>query len=138
MAEPVVTPPEIPVKRLKKKSTLAARQARYGATATLYTVVVLAVLAAINWLGYRYDRTVDTTSNKRFTLSQETKKVVGDLKQNATIVYFDKSSNFEQAKGILDRYKELSPKIKIEYVDYQKQPTLARAYGLQDAGTAYV
>jgi ABC-type uncharacterized transport system involved in gliding motility auxiliary subunit len=124
------------VKRMK--NSLAARQARYGATATLYTLVVLAILALINWLGYRYNKTFDTTSNKQFTLSQETKKIVKNLKTDATIVYFDKSSNFDQAKGILDRYKNLSPKIKVDYIDYQKQPTLARAYGLRYPGTAYV
>jgi ABC-type uncharacterized transport system involved in gliding motility auxiliary subunit len=120
------------------KDPLAAKQAKYGATATLYTLVVLVILVLINWLGYRYNKSIDTTSNKRFTLSQETQKVIKNLKTNATIYYFDKASNFEQAKGILDRYKNLSPKIKIEYIDYQKEPTLARAFGLRYPGTAYV
>ena len=43
-----------------------------------------------------------------------------------------------QAEGMLDRYKNLSPKIHVQYIDYQKQPTVARAYGLRFAGTAYV
>src|SRR5579883_1406822 len=84
------------------KDPLAAKQAKYGATATLYTLVVLVILVLINWLGYRYNKSIDTTSNKRFTLSQETQKVIKNLKTNATIYYFDKASNFEQAKGILD------------------------------------
>jgi ABC-type uncharacterized transport system involved in gliding motility auxiliary subunit len=121
-----------------RKNPLSARQARYGATATLYTVVVIAALVLINWLGNRYNKTYDTTSNKRFTLSQETQKLVKNLKQNATITYIDKASGFAQAKGILDRYANLSPKIHIQYVDYQKQPTMARSYGLRYAGTAYV
>ncbi len=121
-----------------RKNTLSARQARYGATASLYTIVVIAALVLINWLGNRYNKTYDTTSNKRFTLSQETQKVIKGLKQNATITYIDKASGFAQAKGILDRYANLSPKIHIQYIDYQKQPTVARSYGLRYAGTAYV
>ncbi|MBV9670054.1 MAG: GldG family protein [Acidobacteriales bacterium] len=121
-----------------REATVAARQARYGATAGLYTIVVIAVLVLINWLGNRYNKTIDTTSNKRFTLSQETQKVVKGLKQDATITYIDKASNFQQAKGMLDRYANLSPKIHLQYIDYQKQPTVARAYGLRYAGTAYV
>ncbi len=117
---------------------ISARQARFGATAGLYTIVVVAVLVLINWLGLTYNKTYDTTSNKRFTLSQETSKVVHNLKQDATITYFDKASGFDQAKGILDRYRNLSPKIHLEYVDYQKQPTLAKSYGLRFPGTAYV
>jgi ABC-type uncharacterized transport system involved in gliding motility auxiliary subunit len=125
-------------KRRATRDTAAARQARYGATATLYTIVVIAILVLVNWLGNRYNKSFDTTSNKRFTLSQETQKLVHNLKGDATITYIDKASNFSQARGILDRYKNLSPKIHLQYVDYQKQPTVARAYGLRYAGTAFV
>ncbi len=121
-----------------RQTTLAARQARYGATSILYTIVVIAILVLVNWLGNRYNKPFDTTSNKRFTLSQETQKVVKGLKQDATITYIDKASSFEQARGILDRYKNLSSKIHVQYIDYQKQPTVARAYGLRFPGTAYV
>ncbi|HEX4165849.1 MAG TPA: GldG family protein [Bryobacteraceae bacterium] len=121
-----------------RKQTVAARQARFGATASLYTIIVIAALVLINWLGNRYNKSFDTTSNKRFTLSQETQKLVKGLKQDATITYIDKASGFAQAKGMLDRYANLSPKVHIQYIDYQKQPTVARAYGLRYAGTAYV
>ena len=123
---------------IDRKTTVAARQARFGATASLYTIVVIAALVLINWLGNRYNKTYDTTSNKRFTLSQETQKLVKGLKQDATITYIDKASGFAQAKGMLDRYANLSPKIHVQYIDYQKQPTVARAYGLRFPGTAYV
>lgn len=119
-------------------NTVAARQARYGATATLYTIVVVAILVLLNWLGNRYNKSYDTTSNKRFTLSQETQRLVKNLKGDATITYIDKASNFGQSRGMLDRYKNLSPKIRVQYIDYQKQPTVARAYGLRYAGTAFV
>jgi len=130
----------IPAKPARPAPTIAARQARYGATASLYTIVVIAILILINWLAQmpRFNKTFDTTSNKRFTLSQETQKLVKGLKTDATITYIDRSSNFEQAKGILDRYKNLSPKIHIQYIDVEKQPTVARAYGLRFPGTAYV
>jgi ABC-type uncharacterized transport system involved in gliding motility auxiliary subunit len=122
----------------ERKNTTAAQQARFGATAVLYTIVVLAVLVLVNWLANRYNKTYDTTSNKRFTLSQETQKLAQNLKSDATITYIDKSSGFETARGMLDRYRNLSPKIHVQYVDYQKQPTVARSYGLRFPGTAFV
>lgn len=121
-----------------EKDTVASRQAKYGATAGLYTIIVIAVLVTANWLGNRYNKSFDTTSNKRFTLSQETKKMVANLKSDANITYIDKASGFESARAMLDRYKNLSPKIHIQYIDYQKQPTVARSYGLRFPGTAYV
>jgi ABC-type uncharacterized transport system involved in gliding motility auxiliary subunit len=112
---------------------------RFDWTYTLvYTLVVLAILVVVNWLANRYNKSFDTTSNKRFTLSQETQKLVHNLKEDATITYIDKKSNFPQAQGILDRYKNLSPRIHVQYIDYLKQPTVARAYGLRYAGTAFV
>jgi len=118
--------------------SVAAQQARFGATAGLYTIMVIAILAAVNYLGVRFNKPVDLTSNKRYTLSQETQKIVGNLKQDAKITYFDSAKNFDQAKGILDRYKNLSGKIHIEYVDLRSQPMRAREYGVRYQGTAFV
>ncbi|MGC2658354.1 MAG: GldG family protein, partial [Bryobacteraceae bacterium] len=124
--------------RVPRKSTVAGQQARFGATAGLYTIIVLAALVMVNWLANRYNKTYDTTSNKRYTLSNETKKVVDGLKGDATITYFDRTSGFDSAKGMLDRYKNLSPKIHVNYVDFTKNPAEARAYGVRFPGTAYV
>jgi ABC-type uncharacterized transport system involved in gliding motility auxiliary subunit len=126
------------VEKQKPKHSLSARQARYGATASLYTIIVIAALVMVNWLANRYNKTIDTTSNKQYTLSQQTQRVVKGLKQDATIVYFDKPDGFNQAKPMLERYANLSPKVHIRYVDLRKEPTLARAYGVRYPGTAYV
>ncbi len=121
-----------------RKDTLAARQARYGATALLYTIVVIAVLVLVNWLGNRYNKSYDTTANKQFTLSDQTKKIVNGLKSDATITYFDTKRGFERAKPLLDRYGNLSRKVHVQYVDYLRNPAEAGAFGVRTAGTAFV
>jgi ABC-type uncharacterized transport system involved in gliding motility auxiliary subunit len=117
---------------------LKGTKARFGATAGLYTIIVIAALVMVNWLANRYNKTFDTTANKRYTLSEETKKVVDGLKSDVTITYFDKASGFDTAKATLDRYRNLSPKVHVVYVDYQKKPTEAKSYGLRFPGTAYI
>jgi ABC-type uncharacterized transport system involved in gliding motility auxiliary subunit len=114
------------------------RQAKYGATAGLYVIVVIAILVAINWLANRYNKSYDATANKRYTLSEQTKKIVNELKSDATITYIDRASQFDQAKSLLERYANLSPKIHIHYIDYMKNPTVARSYNLKYPGTAFV
>ena len=47
---------------------LKSRQTKYGAYAGVYIVVILAVLAAINFLANRYDKSYDSTANKQFSL----------------------------------------------------------------------
>jgi ABC-type uncharacterized transport system involved in gliding motility auxiliary subunit len=108
---------------------LKARQTRYTAYVAVYLVVIIAVLAAVNFLANRYDKSYDSTANKQFSLSDQTIKVVKGLKNDIHITYFDESTRFPQARDLLDRYANLSPKVKVEYIDPVKKPQQARAAG---------
>jgi ABC-type uncharacterized transport system involved in gliding motility auxiliary subunit len=117
---------------------MQARQTKYAAYATVYILVILAVLVVANFLANRYNKSFDATANKRYSLSDQTKKVVGDLKQDVTIRYFDRSTGMQGAKDLLDRYAILSPKLHIEYVDLLKNPTVARAASVTREGEAII
>src|SRR5690349_11224743 len=108
---------------------MKTRQTKYATYATVYILVILMVLAAINFLANRYDKTYDATANKQFSLSDQTVKVVKNLKNDVHITYFDQASRFPTARDTLDRYESLSPKVKVEYVDPEKKPQLAKAAG---------
>ena len=47
---------------------MKARQTKYAAYATIYILVILAVLVVANFLANRYNKSYDATANKRFTL----------------------------------------------------------------------
>src|SRR5215831_14813700 len=83
----------------------------------VYTIIVLAILAVINFLANRYNKSYDATANKRFTLSDQTAKVAQNLKQDVTITYWDHPDGFDRARDLFSRYKNLSPKIDAEYLD---------------------
>ncbi len=117
---------------------IKARQTKYGAYVFIYVVVILAVIFAANWLAKDHNKTVDVTANKRFTLSDQTKKVVGDLKKPVTIYYFDKSDSYERARDMLDRYRNLSSQVKVDYVDPDKKPDVARVEGMHNFGDIVV
>ena len=117
---------------------LKARQTKYGAYAAVYVLVVIAIVVVANMLADRYNKSYDTTSNKRYSLSDQTKKIVTGLKQDASITYFNQSTRFQDGKDLLDEYANLSPKIRIVYVDPDKNPQAARAAGIRDFGTAVV
>jgi len=117
---------------------LKARQTKYVAYVSIYIVVIVAVASVANVLANRYNKTYDTTANKRYTLSDQTAKIAKGLKQDATITYYDSSTRFDQAKDLLDRYANLSTKIHVVYVDPDKTPLLARDAGITNYGTAIV
>jgi ABC-type uncharacterized transport system involved in gliding motility auxiliary subunit len=117
---------------------LKARQTKYAAYATTYIIIILAVLVVANFLANRYNKTFDATSNKRYSLSDQTKKIAQGLKKDITIQYFDKPSGMQAGKDLLDRYALLSSKIHVEYIDYLKKPQLARAANISREGEAVV
>ncbi len=117
---------------------LQARQTKYTAYATVYILVVIAALAIVNVLANRHDKSFDATANKRYSLSEQTAKVVKGLKQDATIAYFDQASRFLHAHDLLDQYTNLSSRVHIEYVDPDKKPQEAREAGIKNYGTAIV
>jgi ABC-type uncharacterized transport system involved in gliding motility auxiliary subunit len=110
-------------------SFLKSRQTRYTAYAGTYILVILLVLGAINFLANRYDKSYDSTSNKQFSLSDQTIKVVGNLKSDVKLTYFDEATRFPQARDLLDRYTALSPKLKVEFIDPVKKPQQAKSAG---------
>jgi len=107
------------------------RQTKYTAYAGVYIIVILAVLAAVNFLANRYDKSYDSTSNKQFSLADQTIKVVKGLNRDIHITYFDESQRFQQGRDLLDRYAALSPKIHLDFVDPVKKPQQAKAAGFR-------
>lgn len=117
---------------------MKARQTKYAAYATLYIIIVAAVLVVANVLANRYNKSYDATSNKRFSLSDQTLKILHDLKTDVNVTYFDKPSGFPAAKDLLDRYSNASTKVHVKYVDIYKNPTVARMAGVTKEGAAIV
>jgi ABC-type uncharacterized transport system involved in gliding motility auxiliary subunit len=117
---------------------IKARQAKYAAYAFTYILVILAVVVVANVLADRYNKSFDSTSNKRYSLSDQTAKIVKGLKQDATITYFNQSTRFRDGKDLLDQYSNLSHKLQVKYVDPDKEPQLAREAGIRNLGSAVV
>src|SRR5215831_8583951 len=117
---------------------LKARQTKFAGYIAVYVVIILTAVVVVNVLADRYNKSYDGTANKRYSLSDQTKKIVQGLNQDATIRYFNQSTRFVEGKDLLDQYGNLSSKIHIEYVDPDKNPEIARAAGVKSLGTAFV
>src|SRR5262249_37184638 len=117
---------------------LHARQTKYLFYVSAYLLVFLTILVVANVLADRYNKSYDSTSNRRYSLSPQTIKIVKGLKQSATITHFDQTTKFEQARDQLEQYASLSPKVQVQYVDPDKKPELARGAGVREYGTTIV
>lgn len=117
---------------------LKTRQTKYTAYITVYILIVIGVLGLANWLAQRHNKSFDATANKRYSLSDQTIKVVSGLKQDVKINYFDRTSEFTRAKDLLDRYDNLSSKLQVNYIDPDKKPQLAKVAGIRNYGTIQI
>ena len=109
------------------------RSSQQGTNTTILAVGVVAILVIVNFVGFRHHKRFDLTTEKLFTLSDQTKQIVGGLQQDVTIVRFDKSPN-----AVLDdqmaEYTSLSRRLKFQNIDPQQKPEIAEQYGATRMG----
>jgi ABC-type uncharacterized transport system involved in gliding motility auxiliary subunit len=113
------------------------RSAQQGTNTTILSVAVIAILVIINFVGYRHHKRFDLTTEKLYTLSEQSRNIVSGLKQDVTVVRFDKgpSAGFDD---LMAEYKGLSPHFKSETVDPQQKPEVAQDYGATHLGDVFV
>ncbi|HEY7513469.1 MAG TPA: GldG family protein, partial [Vicinamibacteria bacterium] len=105
---------------------LGRRQVKYGGNTLVVVLVVLGILGALNYLAARNSKKWDLTKNQRYSLSDQTKKVVSGLKDEVKITYFQRGRDMSRGQDRLKEYQDLSGKLKVEYVDPVVSPAKAQ------------
>jgi ABC-type uncharacterized transport system involved in gliding motility auxiliary subunit len=113
------------------------RSSQLGTNTTILLLAVGAVLVILNFLGFQHHKRFDLTSEKLFTLSDQTRKIVGGLKNDVTIARFSKTPD-QQFNDLMTEYRGLSSHLKSEIVDPQEKPDVAKQYGAQHMGDVVV
>ena len=105
----------------------------FGGNTLAFVVIILGILALINFLSTRRFVRTDITEDKRYTISEATKDVLGALDDIVTITVYFSTSPAEVAqvgrnvRDMLDEYKAFSKNLQIDFVnpanfdDAQKQ-----------------
>jgi ABC-type uncharacterized transport system involved in gliding motility auxiliary subunit len=118
--------------------SFAGRHARFGTLAIASILVVLAILVAINYLAERRNKRWDLTEVKQFSLSDQTRQILGGLQKPVQLKVFARSEDFERFRDRLDQYEYASKQVKVEYIDVEKHPTRATQYQVETLGTVVV
>jgi len=113
------------------------RSSKLGTNTTILSAGVVVILMIVNVLGYQHHKRFDLTTEKLYTLSDQTKKIVGGLSGDVTVVRFSKTPD-TRFDDLMTEYKSLSPHLKYEIVDPQEKPEIAKAYGAQHIGDIIV
>ncbi len=123
------------------KDPIASRsgqQVLTGANFALYTLIVITLIVVVNWFVSNHDKRWDMTPNKKYSLSDQTRKILKGLSGNVTIYAFDKERSFGERRDVLGMYASASNHVKVKYVDPDRQPALAREFSVRSYGTVVV
>lgn len=104
------------------------RSSQLGTNTIVLSLGVILILGVVNFLGFRHPKRWDLTSEKLYSLSDQTRKIVGGLQKDVTIVRFAKAPS-QQIDDLMAEYRALSPHFKFQTVDPQQKPEIAKQYG---------
>lgn len=119
-------------------SMWSRRGTRAGALTSASVILLLAILVGVNYVAGRQHKRWDLTEGGQFTLSDQTRKVLDGLKEPVNVKVFAKDNEFPRYRDRLEGYSYASPQVKVEYIDPDKQPAVARQWQVQQYGTIAV
>jgi ABC-type uncharacterized transport system involved in gliding motility auxiliary subunit len=114
------------VKSDEIRQGLGRRSARFGINSAASVFFLIGILAFVNYLGAQHVKRVDTTTEKIYSLSDESTKVVQQIKQDLHIKAFYPGGEYAPAKEVLELFKGKNNRISYEFIDPDKQPVVAQ------------
>jgi ABC-type uncharacterized transport system involved in gliding motility auxiliary subunit len=122
------------------KAFSTRRSTRMGANSILMVALFAGILVIVNVLAARHAKQWDFSETQRFTLSPQTHRVLRGLTREVKITVFsqERSTAFNTYRDLLDSYRSHSDKLRIEYVDPERRPGLARQLGVTRTDMAVV
>jgi len=114
------------------------RTAKFGTHAATYTILVLVGLVLINVIAARRHVRWDLTESRRFSLSEQSRRILKSIKQNVEILGFFKEGETQRVEDLLKMYAFASNHISYRFVDPQKRPDIAERHGITRMGTLLV
>ncbi|MEE8184143.1 MAG: DUF4350 domain-containing protein [Acidobacteriota bacterium] len=116
-------------------SFLQGRAMRSGASAFLYTAVVLAIWVLVNLIAREHHKRIDFTEEGSFTLASQTIKILENLPRPVEISVFLDEQQAGSLQDLLNEYKYYGRDLSIRYVDPLKNPQEVRRFDVTQAGT---
>jgi gliding motility-associatede transport system auxiliary component len=127
---PEHTPPAAPRRTLRQAFNW--RTLKYGSHASLFTVIVLAVVCILYSLALQHNKRFDVTQAKRFTLAEQSIKLLQGLQYSIKVIGFYSLAerDRETFTDLVKQYTQHTDKLSYEVVDPDRQPAMANQYGI--------
>jgi len=117
------------------KKELNKRTLSFGLNSAFISVLVLGIIAILNFLSTQYPQKLDLTKNKIHTFSDQSSKVLKGLNEDLQATFYGDAGAKEKYRPVFENYKKLSNHFKFETVDPNKEPARAKAAGIKKTDT---
>lgn len=116
----------------KRRWSMSTRKLKLGAFSTGMIAVAMVAAVAVNMVASQLPEkmaSIDVTSEKLYSITEDTEKILKDLKEDITIYLIaDEDSQDTNLEKTLKRYEDASGHIKVEYKDPSVSPTFYQKY----------
>lgn len=113
----------------KVRQSFNNKNFKYGGYATILTFIMVGMLIILNLLAEQIPLKLDWSKNKIFSLSKQTYQIITDLKQDITVyALYESGKENTDITEILKKYSDHTNKIKLKYIDPNKNPGFAKRY----------
>ena len=113
--------------------TQSSRRVKYGTNVAIAIIAAAIIVILINVIGYKklYRLRLDLTSSRRWSLSDQTRKVVKALDGEYRMVMLISQANeyHEQARDLIGEYGYLSGKLSVEEISPANEGHMLKFYG---------
>ncbi|MFC1808737.1 GldG family protein [Candidatus Omnitrophota bacterium] len=103
-------------------------------------LIFVGILSFVYMIAYKHHRVFDVTVNQRYSLSEQTIKILSTVDTDISIRVFLKSGQRgkEELEKMLDQYAYYSKHVSYEFVDPQERPDLAEKYAIEQFGQSII
>lgn len=113
------------------KRLRSSRSLYYGTSSTILTLAVVAIVVLVNVIADRdFHVRWDLTANRMYSLSEQTLQMLRELGEDVTVYAFVREGDprGQQIVDLIREYVYRSDRIRLNVIDPDAQPSLARTY----------
>lgn len=114
-----------------------------GLSMGVLILLMMAVLAVVNYLGAKYYKTWDLSTAQTNTLSLQSVQILKNLDSDLKVLFFYKkgvegnTESRQQFRDLVTRYRDVSSRVQLDFIEVNERPDIAKEYGV-DRGSGVV
>ncbi len=116
------------------RNILLKRSTKYGANMAVMLLIFLAIVTIISVISTMHKKRMDLTKSGRYTLSDQTIKIIKSLKRDVEVISFYRQDQRtrQQMVDLLQEYAYNAPRFHYQIIDPDRSPDKALKYGVTE------